>query len=202
MKDSQSPLVLSWLAWYLCSGPSGDASRLQTGPSADGTAHLPTFCPVCRRDRRQTGRPICKHFVPSANICDATTNLATFSTRDAATLGAGRIAQPFIEHLAHSAVLLFAFCQVFSPSCKFLFLRWKMATRELFEQYCERFGGSKSKVINRQKGEQIVKALAEGHQDRHFRHFIKSKGFSRLTCEQLGLENVLCVPVSDKEKVL
>ena len=77
-----------------------------------------------------------------------------------------------------------------------------MATRELFEQYCERFGGSKSKVINRQKGEQIVKALAEGHQDRHFRHFIKSKGFSRLTCEQLGLENVLCVPVSDKEMVL
>ena len=137
----------------ICSGPSGDASRLQTGPSADGTAHLPTFCPVCRRDRRQTGRPICKHFVPSANICDATTNLATFSTRDAATLGAGRIAQPFLQHLARSAVLLFAFCQVFSPSCKFLFLRSMMATRELFEQYCERFGGSKSKVINRQKGE-------------------------------------------------
>ena len=77
-----------------------------------------------------------------------------------------------------------------------------MATRELVKQYCERFGGSKSKVINRQKDEQIVKVLADGHQDRHFLHFIKSKGFSRLTCEQLDLENVLCVPVSDKEKVL
>ena len=77
-----------------------------------------------------------------------------------------------------------------------------MATRALLKQFCERFGGSKSKVSNRQKDEQIVKALAEGHQYRHFRHFIKSKGFSRLTCEQVDLENVLCVPVSDKEKVL
>ena len=168
-------------------------------PSADGTAHLPTFCPVGRRDG------------PSANILSRLQTSATlrpiWRLFQPATLrrwarAPGRTAQLFIEHLAHSAVLLFAFCQVFSPSCKFLFLRWKMATRELFEQYCERFGGSKSKVINRQKGEQIVKALAEGHQERHFRHFIKSKGFSRLTCEQLGLENVLCVPVSDNEKVL
>ena len=98
--------------------------------------------------------------------------------------------------------IFFAFCQVFSPSCKFLCLRWKMATLVLFKQYCERFGGSKRKVINRQRGEQIVKALAEGHQYRHFRHFIKSKGFSRLTCEQVDLENVLCVPMTDKEKVL
>ena len=89
-------------------------------PSADGTAHLPTFCPVCRQDgpsgniffsmqigqnvgrlgimladgtshlltarlhigqsvarwaRRQTGRPICQHFVPSA---DGMAHLGTF----------------------------------------------------------------------------------------------------------------------------
>ena len=34
-------------------GPSVNIlSRLQTGPSADGTAHLQTFCPVCKHLRR------------------------------------------------------------------------------------------------------------------------------------------------------
>ena len=52
---------------YPCSGPSGDASRLQTGPLADGTAHLPIFCPIYRRARRQTGWPIWEHFVHYAD---------------------------------------------------------------------------------------------------------------------------------------
>ena len=151
-------------------------------------------------------RPICQHFVPSANILS---RLQTSATR-------WLIWRLFVHprrfdagHIAHSYNILpilqfyfFAFYQVFSPNCKLLFLRWRMATREFFKQHCERFGGSKSKVINRQKGEQIVKALAEGHQYRHFRYFIKSKGFSSLTCEQVDLENVLCVPVLDQEKVL
>ena len=40
----------------------------------DVPAHLATR-PVCRRARRQMGRPICQHFVPSA---DGTAHLQTF----------------------------------------------------------------------------------------------------------------------------
>ena len=178
------------------------------------------------------GKAICQHFVPSAdgnvgrwdgpsvNILSRLRISATrrsiwrlLSTCDAATLGVlpgdylstcndATLGVLPILRTSCSFCSFSAFCQVLSTSCKFLFLLWKMATLELFQQYCERFGGSKSKVINRQKGEQIVKALAEGHQYRHFGHFIKSKGFSRLTCEQVDLENVLCIRMSDKQKVL
>ena len=75
-------------------GPSANIlSRLQTGLSADGTAHLRTFCPVCKHLRRddQSGDFL--------------------STRDAALRRWAYC--PFFEHLAHSAVLYFCFLSSF-----------------------------------------------------------------------------------------
>ena len=139
-------------------------------------AHLPTICPVCRRDHRQTGlsadETVGKLDEQSVNICQRNNDQS-----------GNNFVQP--TQCAHIAQLV-----------------WKMATCGSFEEFRERFGGPKSKVINKQKGERIVKALMEGHPDCQFRHYIKSKGFSRLICKQLCLENVLCVPMSDKEKVL
>ena len=47
-------IITFWLIW-------------RRVPSADGTAHLPTFCPICRRAGRQTGWPIWEHFVQYAD---------------------------------------------------------------------------------------------------------------------------------------
>ena len=106
--------------------------------------------------RRQTRRPICEHFVLSANW---TTNLQTSATR-----------RPIWRLFVHPAERLrcWAYCPIIlgtsCPFCNFIccFLssffsvpqvffvgRWQPG--KLFEQYCERFGGPKSKVINRQK---------------------------------------------------
>ena len=53
-----------------------------------------------------------------------------------------------------------------------------MASQEAFNEFRERFNRPNSKVIT-QQGEQILKATKEGDEDRHFRHFVKSKVLQR-----------------------
>ena len=142
---------------YMCSGQSGDASCLHAGRSADWPAHLPTVCPVYTRDLWQIGCHICEYFVPSPdeNVGKLDNQSANISRRN----GDQSVS-------AFCPTILGTFYPLCNLSCmffKFLFFV-RIWTLELFEEFCERVGGPKGKVINKLKVERIIKALAEGHQ--------------------------------------